>query len=577
MQREVQRRRRRKKSDRVANAEAASSVRVRSCSKLRSTAALKRSQRYDTVLEFPSHALVCVLVSVRFCRAIAQRWFLDFFSSLRMRRARVVRASRPSCCVVCPSFFVAASDSSPSSESASERSGARTFGLARRAESECGAARRAQQRRGKRPNRNRIQARPTETALALRSQARTRCRCARPPASASRHPFPSAASLLLHSTRLSFIHSMSFMRALTAKARNAAPARMQTATAVQQTMRPAAAVAVRSMHAVAAAQRSIRAPRTVAAVFGWSRAESRRMLSTAAAAPTTAAAAAPTSTTAPPPFEIKLMAHYVGAPALSALHVPSSVAARAWRFTQPSSLLIPLDTGLTSVPTAASSATATAVGSSRPAEESVPLSSLFNLPPIPVAPIVRIPAASSTPASNAANLPASSSLLFDPTAPFMVAFQYGAVVFFNVNEAIQQEIMNRLGQTGAKLKDDYKIVLSADPYGSSFSCKFLTDSVQVTSMDLNSVRIFSQILSQAVALQHYESEANRLLLKLRAMLRPEDRLTGVTTMGHTRSNLIVNYVAESSTAMVDVLTELKLLDRSEIVWSVRRRVRSALG
>jgi uncharacterized Rmd1/YagE family protein len=91
-------------------------------------------------------------------------------------------------------------------------------------------------------------------------------------------------------------------------------------------------------------------------------------------------------------------------------------------------------------------------------------------------------------------------------------------------------------------------------------------------MDLNSVRIISQILSQAVAMQHYESEANRLLLKLKTMLKPTDRPKGVSTFGHARSNLIVNYVAECSTAMVDVLTEIKLLDRSEIVWSVQRRL-----
>ena len=85
------------------------------------------------------------------------------------------------------------------------------------------------------------------------------------------------------------------------------------------------------------------------------------------------------------------------------------------------------------------------------------------------------------------------------------------------------------------------------------------------------MRILSQILSQTVALQHYEGEANRLLIKLRSMMRPDDRWKGVSTLGHTRSDLIVSYVAESSTVMVDVLTELKLLDRSEIVWSVEQR------
>ncbi len=87
---------------------------------------------------------------------------------------------------------------------------------------------------------------------------------------------------------------------------------------------------------------------------------------------------------------------------------------------------------------------------------------------------------------------------------------------------------------------DYKIVLSGSGRGECFSCNFLTDSVMVSGMDLNAVRIISQILSQTVAMQHYESEANRLLIKLRSMLRPGDRLKGVSTLGHTRSNIIVN-------------------------------------
>jgi uncharacterized Rmd1/YagE family protein len=259
-----------------------------------------------------------------------------------------------------------------------------------------------------------------------------------------------------------------------------------------------------------------------------------------------------------PDVEIKIMGHYLGADAFSSLVIPAHISNRTWRFTQPNSLLIPLDALLAG----SAGVSATATPSSAP---STTLTNLFSLPPIPVAPIMRIPSADSTPTSVAAALPASSSLQFDPTQPFVVAFQYGAVVFFNTSEAMQQELLPKLAaKDTAKLKDDYMIRLSNR--GDSFSCRFLTDSVVMSGMDLNSVRIISQIISQAVAMQHYEGEANRLLLKLRAMLRPSDRLKGVSTLGHQRSNLIVNYVAESSTAMVDVLTELKLLDRSEIVW-----------
>jgi len=261
------------------------------------------------------------------------------------------------------------------------------------------------------------------------------------------------------------------------------------------------------------------------------------------------------------------MAHYLGAETFSAWQIPAHISARALRLAQPHSLLIPLD-GLAAAGSAAQATPAsTGVASSA---ASTSLSALFDLPPIPVAPIVRIPSASSTPTSQTAALPASSSLAFDPTGPFMVAFQYGAVVFFNTSEAMQHEMLANVAvKDAAKLKDDYKIVLSGER-SDSFSFRFLTDSMTVSGMDLNSVRIISQILSQAVAMQHYEGEANRLLLKLKTMLKPNVKgganAPGASgAMGAQRSSL-VNYVAESSTAMVDVLTELKLLDRSEIVW-----------
>jgi hypothetical protein len=165
-----------------------------------------------------------------------------------------------------------------------------------------------------------------------------------------------------------------------------------------------------------------------------------------------------------PDVEIKIMAHYLGAETFNNWQIPAHISARAWRFAQPHSLLIPLD-GLVAAasaatplatPTAASSANPTAAASlpSASSSPSSPLSALFDLPPIPVAPIVRIPSASSTPASQTNALPASSSLAFDPTGPFVVAFQYGAVVFFNASEAMQQELLPKIaGKDTAKLKD----------------------------------------------------------------------------------------------------------------------------
>jgi len=299
----------------------------------------------------------------------------------------------------------------------------------------------------------------------------------------------------------------------------------------------------------------------------------------------TATASAPTqaAATTAPASEIKVMAHYVGADRMTHIMLPERICERAWRFTQPNSIIIPLD-GVSG---------GTLAGANH--SSSRQLSNLFHqLPPVAVAPIVRIPAASSTPASSSASLPAISSLHFNPLEPCVVAYQYGAIVFFNVPDQVQQEWLAK-AQSGidmAKLKDDYKVVLpstSTSPSASSssihpptggasapsspsrpsprsFACRFLTDSVELSSMDLNSVRIISQILSQAVAMQHYEGEAERLLIKLRAMMRPSELQNKVTTLDHQKSDLIVKYVAESSTAMVDVLTELKLLDRSEIVW-----------
>ena len=193
-------------------------------------------------------------------------------------------------------------------------------------------------------------------------------------------------------------------------------ARMQMRTAAAAAVQPhrslcSVAVSVRSARPapiVAASMRTTHSVHRPALARITTFASSLRHFSAGGAAADSSASASAATATAGADREISIMAHYVGADAFGEVTIPAQLAARAWRFTQPSSLLVPLD-NLVETPAGASSVVVPST-----------LSALFSLPPIPVAPIVRIPSESSMPASVAAALPSSGSLAFDPTSPYMV-------------------------------------------------------------------------------------------------------------------------------------------------------------
>jgi uncharacterized Rmd1/YagE family protein len=249
--------------------------------------------------------------------------------------------------------------------------------------------------------------------------------------------------------------------------------------------------------------------------------------------------------------EIKVMCHYVGRLDLAQAYLawPGAV-----RFARPDSVLVPLDSLLTTQPPAEIE---------KNANEFVQNSAIQHPTP---------PTPSTSAAVAAASAAASES--FNILSSYAIVFPYGAVVFFGASDYQQQHFLNRLPaqkSSQIKLKDDYKVQIAPALFESAnyvdlsvvHPHKFGPDSVIVNSLDSNMIRIVSQVLAQTIGMEFYEQKASQMLEEFRNMTDTMEK-TGDLNTDETGS--LVRLLAQNNSILTDVLTQLRVLDRSEIAW-----------
>jgi uncharacterized Rmd1/YagE family protein len=107
---------------------------------------------------------------------------------------------------------------------------------------------------------------------------------------------------------------------------------------------------------------------------------------------------------------------------------------------------------------------------------------------------------------------------------------------------------------------DYRVVLrpSLEPWSS-----FNGDFVVLRRMDVNNLRVISSVLGQTVALYHYEQQVETML-EMFSDLNAQTELTGNFKM--TKKQLF-QLVAQLNKMMVDIVTKIGLLKRSDTAWN----------
>ncbi|CAM6121410.1 unnamed protein product [Calypogeia fissa] len=152
---------------------------------------------------------------------------------------------------------------------------------------------------------------------------------------------------------------------------------------------------------------------------------------------------------------------------------------------------------------------------------------------------------------------------------YMVAFQYGSVVFFNFGDLEEVESLDivrkycsdefREARKDGKHLDDYGVLVR--PTLSEWS-EGGHDRVMLRKLDTDNIRVISSILGQSIALDHYAKKVDEMVTTFSELNRGMEQ-TGTFTM--TRKSLF-QLVAAANTTLADVILRLGLLERSDAAW-----------
>lgn len=147
---------------------------------------------------------------------------------------------------------------------------------------------------------------------------------------------------------------------------------------------------------------------------------------------------------------------------------------------------------------------------------------------------------------------------------YMVVFQYGSAVLFNVEDHEVEaylEIVRRYasGLLPEMRKDDYvvkeKPLLAGDMQGGP-------DYLVLKNLDTDSIRIIGSVLGQSIALDYFVSQVDGMVEEFAGINRAMEK-TGTFTMDGKK---LLQLVGKANSNLADVILKVGLFERSEIAW-----------
>ncbi|CAA0822485.1 Protein of unknown function (DUF155 [Striga hermonthica] len=147
---------------------------------------------------------------------------------------------------------------------------------------------------------------------------------------------------------------------------------------------------------------------------------------------------------------------------------------------------------------------------------------------------------------------------------YMVVYQYGSAVLFNVPEHEVDFYLQAVSRHGSGLltdirKDDYAVkekpLAVEDMQGGP-------DYIVLKKLDIDSIRIISSVLGQSIALDYFVSQVDGMVEEFAEINRGMEK-TGTFTM--TRKKLF-QLVGKANSNLADVILKVGLFERSEIAW-----------
>jgi uncharacterized Rmd1/YagE family protein len=153
---------------------------------------------------------------------------------------------------------------------------------------------------------------------------------------------------------------------------------------------------------------------------------------------------------------------------------------------------------------------------------------------------------------------------------YMVAYGYGSVVFFNYKPDYANLLRlvkeHSVEAVEAPRSDDFAVAVQPDLEEWS-SLKPGTDCIVVQQLDLNNLLVISGVLAQTVALEYFEKRVENMLALFTKLNSDLEQHKGKFNM---KNSHLFKLVAENNMLLIEILSKIGLLDRSEIPWKFGR-------
>lgn len=164
-------------------------------------------------------------------------------------------------------------------------------------------------------------------------------------------------------------------------------------------------------------------------------------------------------------------------------------------------------------------------------------------------------------------VPEKSEIEGLPKQPFMVAFSYGSVVFFDTPLAIKERFLAVC--KGAAIEPMTADQSYNEEYGVSIVSNLPAwsqlepESIRLQKLDLRNLHVIAQVLAQSVAMDYYASYVERTLNTFYSM---NVEMKSKQNIARLNKEQLLAMVAENNILMTDIISKLGLHERYDIAW-----------
>eukprot|EP00887_Chlorella_sp_A99_P004232 scaffold15.g4232.t1 len=154
-----------------------------------------------------------------------------------------------------------------------------------------------------------------------------------------------------------------------------------------------------------------------------------------------------------------------------------------------------------------------------------------------------------------------------PLDPYMVAFSYGSVAFFNASPELRERFLQVVKEVATEPVSKDKLYLeeysiSVVPELRAWS-QLDPESIKLRALDLRNLLVISQVLAQSVAMDAYASHVEQAL---EIFCNMNAEMQESQTFAKINKEALLKLVAENNIVMTDIISKLGLHERYDIAW-----------